>query len=254
MRAENGRRAIERVHQYENRIAQLPEADQADARLQLDRVRHRAELMDYYDQVINASTLERTKAMQQLQELRSGAAQTMDGFYKDSLGTVESAVSDFRSAGEALLKDPTFQGAHQALSLNSQVQDAKSLASDIAAFRKAAATGTTDFVTATQLSERASKLAVSITKDMEWLKKYNPELAKRMLGRSAFWLSAGHGLARTTHHTMDILEKHQATRFTSDLLGDRAISLRKIKDLYQQQVDGFSLRSTELEKLLAPGP
>ncbi len=254
VRAENGRRAIEKVHQYENRIVELPERDQAEARLQLDRVRHKAELMDYYDQVINASTLERTEAMRQLQELRYGATQTMDGFYKESLGTLESAVSDFRSAGEALLKDPTFLETHHALKFNSQVQDAKSLASDIAAFRKAAATGSADFVTATQLSERASKLAVSITKDMEWLKKYNPELAERMLGRSAFWLGAGHGLARTTHHTMDVLEKHQATRFTSDLLGDRAISLRKIKDLYQKQVDGFSQRSTELEKLLAPGP
>ena len=244
-RAENGRRALERVDQYEDRIAELPEADQAGTTPTRPGPPHgRAD-----GQLRSSSTprLWNVPAVQRLRELRSGATQTMDGFYKESLGTLESAVSDFRSAGEALLKDPTFVEAHHALNLNSQVQDAKSLASDIAEFRKAGATEA-PISSRNSIVGTGSKLPVSVTKDMKWLKNLQPQARKTDPCRSAFWLSAGQG-SLGPRNTMDILEMHQATRFTSDLLGDRAISLRKIKELYQKQVDAFDVRSNELEKL-----
>ena len=57
-RAEAGRHALQQVDRYDEMVAACPEENKATAEIQLDRVRHKAEMMDYYDRVMNAQRLD----------------------------------------------------------------------------------------------------------------------------------------------------------------------------------------------------
>ena len=250
-RAEAGRRALGQIDRYEETIARCAPEDREVLEIQLDRVRHKAQMMDHYDHIINARTGERIEAMRQLQEIQLESNETMNNFFSEAIGTVESVIGDFRSASEVVLKDPALQGAAHLLDLNDKVESAKSIMSDISASRTLIETGQLDFDSKSKLIERANTLAVDITEDLDLLKKTDPELAKRLLGRTAFWIKAGHGMARTTNHTMDLLNLHQNAVFASDSLGDWAQESTQIKDIYQRQVDGFVQERAKLDGLLA---
>lgn len=252
-RAEAGRRAFKQIERFENTIALNPELNKEALEPHLKQAKHKAEMMDYYDKIINARTLERTEAMRELTVIRGKAEVKFKQFSDEALGTIEGAVGDFRSAANVVLGDPTLAGAKEMLDLNDKLQNAKGIADDIKRMRGLIQTGQADFETRSKLVERTSSLSISLVKDMDLLKSKHPEVAKRILGRSAFWVKAGHGLARTTNHTMDLLQLHQDTRLTSDNLGEWAKHGAKIQKIYKKQVDGYITERNELNKMLPMG-
>jgi len=251
-RAEAGRRALKQIDRYEETIMASAAAAEHDVlNIQLKRLRHKAEMMDHYDQIINARTGDRIESMRQLRQLEVRARDKMDKFSSEAFGTIENALGDFRAASTAVLTDPAFQGAADLLDINSKISDAKSILSDISASRRLIETGRIDFDARSRLIERSNNLATQIAEDFSTLKETNPELAKRIMGRTTFLIKAGHGLARTTNHAMDLLHLHQDTTFASDRLGDWAAESKKIKDIYKRQVDGYRAERGNLEKMLA---
>jgi hypothetical protein len=175
----------------------------------------------------------------------------MRRFASDGLDTLGGAVGAFRSAGAELLRDPAFREASEVLDLQEKLDDAKNLVAEVRSLREGVLAGKIDFELQTKLSQRASTLAVDLAKDLEVLESTHPKLAKQIYARSAFWLGAGHGIARTTDHTMEILHLHQSTRLLDDQLGDAAVEARRLKTLYQRQVDAFHDERRAAESLLA---
>lgn len=252
-RAEAGRRAFKQIDKFEEKIAQDPELNREAFESHLKQAKHKAELMDYYDKIINARTLERTEAMRELIVIRGEAEVKFKQFSEEAIGTIESAVGDFRSASKVILSDPALAGTNELLNLNDKFQSATSIADDIKRMESVALTGQADLETRSKLFEKFNNVALDIIKDTDKLKKMNPEVAKRIMGRAAFWVKAGHGLAKTTNHTMDILRLHQETRLISDNLGEWAKQDAKIQQIYKKQVDGYITERNELNKMLSMG-
>jgi hypothetical protein len=250
-RAENGRKALERVASLEQEILAVPGSDRARAHDHLERARHKAELMAYYDEIINARTLERVEAMEELRTNREAATERIRLFASDGLDTLGGSIGAFRSAGAELLTDPSLREASELLDLQEKLDDAKSLVDEVRSLRDGVVAGKIDFELQSRLSQRASTLAVDLAKDLEVLESTHPKLAKQIYARSSFWVGAGHGIARTTDHTMEILHLHQSTRLLDDRLGDASIEARRLKTLYQKQVDAFHDERRAAERLLS---
>ncbi len=251
-RAEAGRRALQQVDRYEELVASCPQENQAAAEIQLDRVRHKAEMMDYYDRVLNAEKLERIESMKQLQEIREEANRKMDSFAAESISTMESALGNFREEVAALVKDPTLQEAHTVLLLNEQRESAQDLRTEILAVQEAMKTGKTDPEMKSKVMERASLWSVDAIKALELLKQTDPKAAERILGRTSFWVKAGYGIARTTDYTLDLVQLNSDATLQSDALGDSAQYSKRLQQMYKRQVDSFHEESRRLDTMLAP--
>ncbi len=249
-RAEAGRRAADQVQRQEERLELMPPEQRELAEIQLERARHKAEMMDYYDRIINAQTAERVDAMRELDGIKSEASEEMKKFEQEALGTVEGAIGSFRQEYESSLTDPDFLTASQGLGLHEKVTELKNIQSDIKSFRETVDTGTADVDTKTKLVERANKVAISIADDLDLIAKNNPELARKAVGRAGFWVGAGYGLARTTNHTLEIVQLNQDMTMISDNLGQRARYSQQIQDMYKKQVDGFRAESAKFDKLM----
>ncbi len=249
-RAEVGRRAKSQVDRYKERLSLLPPEQQEVAEIQLDRMHHKADMIDYYDRIMNAQTVERVDALRELDGLQVEARQEMQKFGEEALGTLGGAIGGFRQAYESSLTNPDFLAASKGLGLNEKVEELKNIQSDIASLQQTVDTGKADFDTKSKLIERANKVAIDIVDNLKVLNKSHPELAKKVIGRAGFWVSAGYGLARTTHHTMEIVQLQQDTALISDNLGDRARYSQQIQDMYRKQVDGFQAERAQLETFM----
>ena len=64
--ADIGDKAFNRIKEFETAISQLPAEQQVEARAIIVGMKKKAELLDYYDQVINARTNERVEAFRDL--------------------------------------------------------------------------------------------------------------------------------------------------------------------------------------------
>ena len=249
-RAEAGRHALQQVDRYEEVVASCPEENKAAAGIQLDRVRHKAEMMDYYDRVMNAQRLERIESMKQLQEIQTQATGKMNSFATEAVSTVESALGDFRAEAEQLLKDPVWQKANIALQLNEKMESSRDLTTELLAVKEAIKTGSMDPETQSKVMERASLWSLDLIKATEALQKTDPELAKRLLGRTGFWVKAGYGIARTTDCTMDLLQLNSDATLQADALANSAEQSKRLQQMYQRQVDGFHEESGRLDAML----
>ena len=249
-RAEAGRRAQEQVDRYEQHLELMPAEQRELAEIQIERTRHKAEMMDYYDRIINAQTAERVEAMRELDGIKADAAEEMKTFNDEALGTLEGAIGSFRQEYESSLTDPDFQLLGKGLDLNDNVAELQNIQSDIASLRRTVDTGQADLDTKAKLAERANKVALDIVDDLKLIEKSNPELARKVIGRGGFWVGAGYGLARTANHTMEIVRLNQDMTLVSDNLGDKARYSRQIQDMYRRQVDGFQAERAELDRLM----
>lgn len=249
-RAEAGRHALQQVDRYDEMVAACPEENKATTEIQLDRVRHKAEMMDYYDRVMNAQRLERIESMKQLQEIQTQATGKMNSFATEAVATVESALGDFRTEAEQLLKDPAWQKANIALQLNEKMESSRDLTTELLAVKEAIQTGSMDPQTQSKVLERASLWSLDLIKATETLQKTDPELAKRLLGRTGFWVKAGYGIARTTDCTMDLVQLNSDATLQSDALANSAEQSKRLQQMYQRQVDGFHEESRRLDAML----
>jgi hypothetical protein len=249
-RAEAGRHALQQVDRLDGMVAACPEENKATAEIQLDRVRHKAEMMDYYDRVMNAQRLERIESMKQLQEIKTQAAGKIGSFASESVSTVESALGDFRTEAEQLLKDPAWQKANIALMLNEKMESSHDLTTELLAVKEAIKTGSMDPQTQSKVMERASMWSLDLIKATEALQKTDPELAKRLLGRTGFWVKAGYGIARTTDCTMDLVQLNSDATLQADALANSAEHSKRLQQMYQRQVDGFHEESRRLDAML----
>ena len=111
--------------------------------------------------------------------------------------------------------------------------------------------GEVDFELRSKLSQRAATLGIELAEGVASLRGADPALAGRLAARSTFWIGAGHGVLRASDHTLAILELHQNTRFRNDQLGDAAVEARKLKGLYERQVDGYQIERRALERLVS---
>lgn len=275
-RADVGDKAFRRIQEFEAAISKLPPEQQVEAQALIVGMKKKAELLDYYDQVINARTNERVEAFKDLTVLRKDSKKRMDDFLSEALGTFGGSVADFRKAGASLLKDPAFQAMNEALGMEEAMQDATKIHEEINILRAAQASGDIDLEDVSKLSERAGKLSQIVAKNSAafeatlgaaefnrifsvtsanpnsaLVRKYGAVESERMLGRVGFLVSAGAGLARMTDQTMDILDMHQATSQINDELGDAAIHLKKVQKIHGKQVDEFKARSQTLQDLLS---
>jgi len=251
-RAEAGRRALQQVDRCQELVASCPPENQAAAELQLERVRHKAEMMDYYDRVLNAQKLERIESMKQLEEIREEAHRKMGSFAAESLSTVESALGNFREEMAALAKDPTVQEAHTVMLLNEQRESAQDLRTELLAVQEAMKTGKIDPEMKSKVMERASLWSVDAIKALDLLKQTDPKVAERILGRTGFWVKAGYGIARTTDCTMDLAQLNSDATLQANALGDSAAYSRRLQQMYQRQVDAFHQESRRLDTMLGP--
>ena len=250
-RAEYGRRALERVAGLESQLASLPRDEREAAGERPERARHRAELMTYYDELINLRTRERIGALRELDASRRAANERVQSLAAESVDTLGAAGAGFRGAGEALLGDPAFREASRLLGIEEKLADANGLAEELSGLRQGLPAGELDFELRTKFSQRAATLGTELAKSMATLRGIDPALAGRVAARSTFWIGAGHGLLRASDHTLAILELHQSTRFLDDQLGDAAVEARRLKGLYERQVDGFVAERRALERLVA---
>ena len=275
-RADIGEKAFQRIEDFEAAISQLSPEQQVEAQAHVAGLKKKAELLDYYDRVINARTNERIEAFEDLTVLRKDSKKRMDDFLDEALGTFGGSVADFRKAGASMLAHPAFQAMNEALGMEEAMQDATKIHEEIQILRAAQASGEIDLADVSKLSERAAKLAQVVAKNSETfeatlgaeefkrifgvtsanpnsalVKKYGAAESQRMLGRVGFLVSSGAGLARMTDQTMDILDMHQATSQINDQLGDAAIHLRKVQKMHGKQVDEFKARSQALQALLS---
>jgi hypothetical protein len=250
-RAENGRRALAALEQLEASLSVLPEAERAAARERLEAARHRAELMDYTDRVINAHTRSRIEQMRQLEGVRDAAEREVRAFAAEAVDTFGSALGAFRKAGDALLRDPALREAAQLLALHDRLDDAGKLHAEFGSVRRAMQSGSLPFDEKTRLSERASGLAAALASDLALLERSHPELARRFAARAGPWIAAGHGVARSTHLALELVDLHQQARLLDGQLGDQARHLRRVQEQYARHVQSFHHERRALEELLA---
>ena len=114
-RAEAGRHALQQVDRYEEMVAACPEENKATAEIQLDRVRHKAEMMDYYDRVMNAQRLERIESMKQLQEIQAEADRQNGQLRRGGRLDGGKCLGDFRDGGGATPPGPRLAEGQHAL-------------------------------------------------------------------------------------------------------------------------------------------
>jgi hypothetical protein len=250
--ARNGRQALRQVDDLESRIAGRPDVDRADAQSRIDALRRKARLIEKYDQLMNAFNGRRVDSMREMAEARAAAIETRKQFAEEALSTLEGALGDFRSAHEKLVRSGVWGQLNEALNLEGDVSSARGLQQDLAALVAMGKGEPTDAATWTKLTERAGDLALKITEaDGVLIERFGEEGAKRILGRAAFWVKSGRGLAESTRHSMDLLLLHQETAFLADGLGDAAVQQRQFHERYAREIREFHEGRRELESLLA---
>ena len=163
---------------------------------------------------------------------------------------MESALGDFRTEAEQLLRDPAWQKANVALKLNEKMESSQDLTTELLAVKEAIKTGSMDPSDPVEGDGTRSMWSLDLIEATEACSGTDPELAKRLLGRTGFWAKAGYGIARTTDCTMDLVQLNSDATLQSDALANSAEQSKRLQQMYQRQVDGFHEESRRLDAML----
>jgi hypothetical protein len=249
--ARNGSAALGRVADLESRLAARQDIDRDAAQARVDALRRKARIIEKYDQLMNAFNGRRVDSMREMAEARAAAIETRKQFVEEALSTLGGAVGDFRKAHEELVRSGVWEQLNEALNLEDDVSSAQGLQRDLAALAAVGRGEETDTATWAKLTERAGELVVKFAEaDGALIERYGEKGAKRILGRAAFWVKSGRGLAESTRHSMDLLLLHQETAFLADGVGEAAVQQRQFHERYARKIREFHDGRRELESLL----
>jgi len=250
VRAENGRRALARLTELEASLPTLPAEEQAQARDILTEARHRAQLMDYYDRVINAHTRERVESMRELAQKPAAAQHEVRGLALAAVDSLDGALAVFREADLPALRNEGLRDVRLILALEETARDADGVREDLAVLRAGMLSGSLSFSEQVKLSDRVTGLAASLAKKVQELDGA-PSTAIQSLERRAYWIKTAHSVSRATQHTLEIIDLHEQAIVLDDRLGDQARQIRQVQEQYERQVDGFQRERRALEEMQA---
>ncbi len=247
-RAENGRRALAKLGELEAGLAALPEAEQARARESLVEARRRAELMDYYDRVINAHTRERVQSMGELSAQPAAAEREVRSLALTSFETLDGMFTTFRKDQLQILARAGDLDVQVLNALEDKLEKAASARSDLGLLREGIRSGSLSVEGQRALSNRIAEQAQAIAEqELEDV----PAAVLKGAEQVVPYLKAAKSLAQATQHTLEVLDLHQQARMLDERLGDQARQLRQVQEQYERQVDGFQRERRALEALQA---
>ena len=270
--AKGGQQALQYVSLKQSELSQ--KADSAEILLQLENVKRKAEMLGYYDRLINAQTKERMQAMQEMSKLKEESEQKQQELLDEAKGLAFSLVLNLRKLdwANAPVMTQEKRNAEHFLETVEDLAKMKDLANGFLEELERAKQGKSD-------PDRLLKTARELTDDAITVQKYvlpnSPDwvregeaVAARLgprVGSSPAWIHAEDVATKSSvvagvafaaisieRKSFEFIDLYKTNAQIADALGDRAIELKEAQRMRARFVLEYNVEKRKLEAMMNP--
>ncbi len=268
--ARGGQQALQYVSLRQSELSQ--KTDSVEVLLQLEKVRQKAEMLGYYDRIINAQTKERMGAMQELTRLKDQSDQKKQELLDEAKETAFSLLLNLRKLDWANSPVMTQErrNAEHFLETVEDLAKLKELASGYLEEIERAKQGTSD-------PERLIKTAQELADDAITVRKYlmpnSPDWVREgegfaprpgpSIGHSPEWIHAEDVATKSSvvagvafsaikieMKSFEYIDIYKTNAEIADSLGDRARDLGEVQKMRARYVQEYNAEKRKLEAML----
>lgn len=244
--ARGGQRALSYVALQADKISKGINA--AAAVQQLEKVRRKAMMLDYYDRLINAATRERTGTLPELARLGDEAKTKRDEWLRQTFDTLTSITL----AGHELR---LFTGliwprrsAQEVLEMTKTLDQVKNLLADVNSAAEGLKRGKFDAEYWTRVTERVTELSFVLHETFradprDWV--YGTEMG----ARRSLVAATAYGLYGLGMKFIELKELQQTVGELEDSMGARARDLAQIQRMRQRYFDEYLEEKRKFEEM-----
>jgi nucleotide-binding universal stress UspA family protein len=269
--AKGGQQALQYVSIKRDELSQR--RDSAEILLQLDKLKKRAEMLDFYDRLINAHTKDRMDAMQELKRLKEASEQKQQELLEEAKELAFSLLLNLRkldwaNAPAALER----RNAERFLETVEDLAKIKDLANGFLEEIERTGEGRSDPDRLLKVARELTDDAIAVRQNVmpsspDWVREGETFSARASArtGRSADWVRAedvatkASVVAGVTFAAIKIelksfeyIDVSKRNAELADSLGDRARDLRNIQRMRERYVQEYNVEKRRLEEMMRP--
>jgi nucleotide-binding universal stress UspA family protein len=270
--AKGGQQALQYVSLKQNELTQ--KTDSVEVLLQLDKVKQKAEMLAYYDRIINARTKERMDAMQEMRKLKEEGDKKQQELLDEAKGLAFSLVLNLRKLdwANAPVMTQEKRNAEHFLETVEDLAKIKDLANGLLEEIERVTQGKSDpdrfLKTARELTDNAVTVRkILMPNSPDWVREGEAAAARSVprVGSSPEWIRAedvatkssvvaGVTFAAISIETksFEYIDLYKANAQIADALGDRAKELKEVQRVRERFVQEYKVEKRKLEAMMSP--
>ena len=270
--ARGGQQALQYVSLKQNELSQ--KTDSVEILLQLEKVKKKAEMLDYYDRIINAHTKERMEAMQEMSRLKEESDKKQQELLDEAKELGFSLLLNLRKLdwANAPVMTQEKRNAEHFLETVEDLAKMKDLASGFLDEIERAKQGKSD-------PDRLLKTARELTDDAIAVRKYlmpnSPDWVREgesfavrpgpRIGNSPEWIRAEDVATKSSvvagvtfaaikieMKSFEYIDIYKRNAEIADSLGGRARDLKEVQRMRERFVQEYNVEKRKLEALMNP--
>ena len=270
--ARGGQQALQYVSLKQNELSQ--KTDSVEVLLQLDRVKQKADMLAYYDRIINADTKERMEAMQEMSKLKEEGDKKQQELLDEAKELAFSLVRNLRKLdwANAPVMTQEKRNAEHFLETVEDLAKIKDLANGLLEEIERIKQGKSDpdrlLKTARELTDNAITVRkVLMPNSPDWVREGEAAAARSAprVGSSPDWIRAedvatkssvvaGVTFAAISIETksFEYIDLYKTNAQIADALGDRAKELKEVQRMRERFVQEYNVEKRKLEVMMSP--
>ncbi|HVN96785.1 MAG TPA: hypothetical protein VMT62_10170 [Syntrophorhabdaceae bacterium] len=268
--AKSGQQALQYVSVKQSELNQ--KTDSAEILLQLQKVKKKAELLDYYDRLINAQTKERMLAVQEMTRLKEESDKKKQELLDEAQGLAFSVLVNLRKLDWAAAPATAERrNAEKFLETVEDLSRIKELANgfleELERIKKGEADPDRLIKVGKELADDAIEVRKVLTPEgQDWVREgdifdpknvrmaHAPEWtrAEDVATKSSVVAGVAFGAASIEMKSFEYLDMYRANAEIADSLGEHAKDLGEIERMRARLIQEYTVEKRKLERMMSP--
>ena len=270
--ARGGQQALQYVSLKQNEVSQ--KTDSVEVLLQLEKVKKKAAMLDYYDRIINAQTKERMEAMQEMSRLKEESDKKQQELLEEARELAFSLLLNLRKLdwANAPVLTQEKRNAEHFLETVEDLAKIKDLANGLLEEIERARQGKSDPDRLLKTTRELTDDAITVRKVLmpnspDWVREGGAVAARPGLrvGQSPEWIRAEDVATKSSvvagvtfaaisieMKSFEYIDLSKANAQIADALGDRAKELKDVQRMRERFVQEYNVEKRKLEAMMNP--